>query len=173
MAKKDYDGNENKLDDWEYLKQMELEYSLLNTLNNSVEQKAYAMIGAIGVILTIQTSVIIYLYPFKCDINLNLLLLIIFAISSLAHVLSIWLFLRNLHVKDYEILPSADAIVDYYEMEYSKDEFIQVMLGNYQCAINKNLKFVKNKSNSSKTGFYTFEVGLIMLIIFFGGYLIL
>ena len=85
-------------------KQMELEYSLLNTLNNSVEQKAYAMIGAIGIILTIQSSVIIYLYPFKCYINLNLVLLIIIVISSLAHVLSIWLFLRNLHVKDYEIL---------------------------------------------------------------------
>lgn len=82
-------------------------------------------------------------------------------------------FLRNLHIKKYEILPSADAIVDYYEMEYFKVEFIETMLGNYQNAINHNLKFVQDKSNSSKKGFYMFEFGLILLIIFFAGFMIL
>lgn len=83
---------EKDMDDEIYLQQMELEYSLLNKMNNSIEQKAYAIIGVIGVIFTIQSSIIINLYPFNCYGCYNNLLLIIFIGSVCCYGLSIWFF---------------------------------------------------------------------------------
>ena len=42
-----------KIDDSIYLNQMELDYSNINEFHNRVEQKAYTMIGIIGVVISI------------------------------------------------------------------------------------------------------------------------
>lgn len=53
-----------KMDDYIYITQMELAYKNISNDNTEVNQKAGIMIGIIGVMFSIQSTIIVSLYPF-------------------------------------------------------------------------------------------------------------
>lgn len=52
------------MDDYIYITQMELAYKNISNDNTEVNQKAGIMIGIIGVMFSIQSTIIVSLYPF-------------------------------------------------------------------------------------------------------------
>ena len=137
-----------KIDDSIYLNQMELEYSNINEFHNRLEQKAYTMIGIIGVVISIIFSIILN-FDFKSNQfffgNLKFYLILILFGAIICFMISMFLFLVSLHIKPYDILPKFDSIIEYYELEYYEEDFYQSMLGDYGITINKNLYIIKNK----------------------------
>lgn len=167
MNNKEIWGVVVKMDDYIYITQMELAYKNISNDNTEVNQKAGIMIGIIGVMFSIQSTIIVSLYPFTNILSY------IFIGSLFCYLISIVYFIKNLSVKEYLSLPSPDAVVKYYEEEYTTESFYSTMLGNYQWVINNNMSVVNLKSKYSKKGFTCFCFGLILLTLFFIGYLIL
>ena len=155
------------MDDHIYINQMELAYKNINDDNIEVNQKAGIMIGIIGVMFSIQSTIIVNLYPFTTTLSY------IFIGSLICYLISISYFIKNLFVKDYLLLPSPDAVVKYYEEKYTAESFYSTMIGNYQWVINNNMNIVNIKSHYSKKGFICFSFGLSLFTLFFIGYLIL
>ena len=163
-----------KIDDSIYLNQMELEYSNINEFHSKLEQKAYTMIGIIGVVMSIESSIILSL-NFKVEmlflVNSNSLLFLIFLSSIISFLISMFLFLFSLKDNNFKIMPNSDSIIDYYEYDYDEIEFYQTMLGDYQVSIKNNLNLVRKKYIYTYYGFIPFEIGIIFLIIFIIGYI--
>ena len=155
------------MDDHIYINQMELAYKNINDDNIEVNQKAGIMIGIIGVMFSIQSTIIVNLYPFTTTLSY------IFIGSLICYLISISYFIKNLFVKEYLSLPSPDAVVKYYEEKYTAESFYSTMIGNYQWVINNNMNIVNIKSHYSKKGFICFSFGLSLFTLFFIGYLIL
>lgn len=155
------------MDDHIYINQMELAYKNISNDNIEVNQKAGIMIGIIGVMFSIQSTIIVNLYPFTTTLSY------IFIGSLICYLISISYFIKNLFVKDYLLLPSPDAVVKYYEEKYTAESFYNTMIGNYQWVINNNMNIVNIKSHYSKKGFICFSFGLSLFTLFFIGYLIL
>lgn len=153
------------MDDFVYLESMERAFD--NCLKNNLEldSKAYQMIAAIGVMFTIQSTVLIYLNS-HFNFNLINILILFFSISSLIeYFFSIVNFISVIDVKSFKSLPSSNAIVDYYEKEYNKEKYIATMLGNYQDVINNNEGIVSDKGLKSVQGFHDFKFGLLFFFI--------
>lgn len=93
-----------KMDDYIYITQMELAYKNISNDNTEVNQKAGIMIGIIGVMFSIQSTIIVSLYPFTNILSY------IFIGSLFCYLISIVYFIKNLSVKEYLSLPSPDAM---------------------------------------------------------------
>lgn len=83
------------MDDSVYITQMELAYKNISNDNTEVNQKAGIMIGIIGVMFSIQSTIIVSLYPFTNILSY------IFIGSLFCYLISIVYFIKNLSVKEY------------------------------------------------------------------------
>lgn len=155
------------MDDFIYIEDMKLEMNNLNNVNNEIESKAYNMIAITGILLGLQGT-LLNSYPFT-TIWLDLL----FILPIIAFLISIYFFITNLQVKGYHLLPCSEGVIKYYEEEYSQEDYISTMLGNYEWAINKNTQIINTKSQFNKKGLYCFEIGLLFISIFCIGFMIL
>lgn len=84
-----------KMDDYIYITQMELAYKNISNDNTEVNQKAGIMIGIIGVMFSIQSTIIVSLYPFTNILSY------IFIGSLFCYLISIVYFIKNLSVEEY------------------------------------------------------------------------
>ena len=85
-----------------------------------------------------------------------------FHIISVMYLICIIILLLSINFKTFSTLPEINALVYYYEEEYSYEKLISTLLGNYQICINGNEKILKRRIMLMKIA----DILLIIVVIF-------
>lgn len=127
--------------------------------NRDVDTKSFTFIAIIGVMFTIQSTLLIKVM----ELN-NIVLIIFFLTSLILYFLAIYNFIQAVNYKIFKSLPEQNALIDYYSECKSYYDSISTLIGNYQLVINSNKDIIDNKVTLSKKGLKYLLWGLVTTI---------
>lgn len=145
------------MDDMIYVEQMGKAYLEVDKANKEIDDKASNMLMVICAMFSLQTTLLV---PTLTYINQ-----IISVIGVLFYIISAILFLKILLHKEYKVYPNTEKIVDFYEYDYSKEEYVAKVLGNYVDTINFNTDINLDKSKYGAYAFHCLIIGIIISFI--------
>lgn len=143
-------------DDLINVENMKKSYQLVDDSIRSLDNKSVQMISIIGVMFTIQVSVL--------PENVSSWGTIFFVFSLITYFISAMLFIKSCMTREYKFHPTPKTVCHHYEDDVTDEEYISEYIGESEYVINHNLNIVKIKGNDSKFGFYFFAFGLILTL---------
>ncbi len=148
-----------------YINQMESAYKIIEDTNKQLDDKAMKMITLISAMLALQVNF------FLPSIN-NMLKWILCLFILACYFGSLICFIKPIILKKFKYYPNVEFIKNYYECEYSDEDYVSESLGAYEDTINHNLNLVSCKSNYLKYGFYCFIGSIILSILILVTYIV-
>ena len=144
------------MDDKISMENMKIAYNIVGDTIGDLDNKAYQLITIIGVMFTLQVT----LLSQKCS-GLSKIFLIF---SLICYAISAMLFVKSSFVKGYQVYPTNESVKFHYEEDVSMEEYYSGAIGDYYDVINYNRDFIDKKSFDMKFGFYFFIFGLILTL---------
>lgn len=143
-------------------------YDEVNNRNLSVDNKNKSMIGFIGVILTIEITILPQIFNGSSGILLiNALraLICLEIISICCYAISIFYFISAItFVSTFQEAPVMRGIISSIENKGDADLIINRNIVSLQKCIEDNHKIVEDKTKKAKIGFEFFKYGLISTV---------
>lgn len=144
------------MDDEISMENMKNAYNIVEDAIEDLNNKAYQLITIIGVMFTLQVS----LLSQKC-VGLSKIFLIF---SLICYALSSILFIKSSFVKGYQVYPTNESVKYHYEEDVPMEEYYSGAIGDYYEVISYNRDFIDKRSYDMKFGFYFFIFGLILTL---------
>ena len=146
-------------------------YDEVNNRNIGVDNKNKSMIGFIGVILTIEITILPQIFNGSLEILLinALRALICLEIMSICcYTISIFQFISAItFVSAFQEAPVMSGIISSIENGDDSELIIKKNIVSLQKCIEDNHEIVEDKTKKAKIGFKFFQYGLISTVIFF------
>lgn len=137
--------------------------------NEAIDNKNKSMVAFLGVMLTIQCTILIRLIEFdsiltKYEMSL---LLFLFIISFVLNLLSLFFFISTLTYLDkLQSSPNIENLVDFGIDKTYSDRLIENTVLSLNKCVQNNKKIIKKKSSKERNGLLLMRVGLIVTTIF-------
>ena len=145
------------MDDLINVENMKRSYQIVDDTISSLDNKSVQMISIIGLMFTIQVTVLPGLVS-----SFGSLLLIG---SLISYFISAFLFIKSCIVRRYKFHPTPETVCHHYEDDVDIEEYISEYIGECDYVINHNLEIVKSKGVDSQFGFYFFILGLFLTLL--------
>ena len=146
-------------------------YDEVNNRNISVDNKNKSMIGFIGVILTIEITILPQIFNRSSEIlliNASRALICLEIISICCYAISIFYFISAItFVSTFQEAPVMSGIISSIENKEDADLIINKNIVSLQKCIEDNHEIVEDKTKKAKIGFEFFKYGLISTVTFF------
>lgn len=145
------------MDDLINVENMKTSYRIVDESIQSLDNKAVQMISIIGIMFTIQVTIlpnIVY--------SIGVITLVL---SLISYFLSAGLFIKSCMVKQYKFYPTPETVCHHYEDDVTCEEYISEFIGESEYVVNYNLNVANGKGEYSKFGFYFFALGLFLTLI--------
>lgn len=146
-------------------------YDEVNNRNMGVDNKNKSMIGFIGVILTIEITILPQIFNMTSEIlliNATRALICLEIISICYYAISIFYFISAItFVSTFQEAPVMSGIISLIENKEAADFIINKNIVSLQKCIKDNHEIVEDKTKKAKIGFEFFKYGLISTVTFF------
>ena len=146
-------------------------YDEVNNRNSSVDNKNKSMIGFIGIILTIEITILPQIFNRSSEIlliNASRALICLEIMSICCYAISIFYFISAItFVSTFQEAPVMSGIISSIENKDDADLIINKNIVSLQKCIEDNHKIVEDKTKKAKIGFEFFKYGLISTVTFF------
>ena len=145
------------MDDKISMENMKRAYNIVDDTIGDLNNKSYQLITIIGVMFTLQVTILS-----QNSVGLSNVFLIL---SLIMYAISTILFARSSFIKEYKVYPTNESVKYHYEQDVSLEEYYSGAIGDYYDVINYNREFINKKSLDMKRGFYFFILGLILTVL--------
>ena len=146
-------------------------YDEANNRNISVDNKNKSMIGFIGIILTIEITILPQIFNGSSEIlliNASRALICLEIMSICCYAISIFYFISAItFVSTFQEAPAMSGIISSIENKEDTDLIINKNIVSLQKCIEDNNEIVEDKTKKAKIGFIFFKYGLISTVTFF------
>lgn len=137
--------------------------------NEAIDNKNKSMVAFLGVMLTIQCTILIRLIELNRVIEsfeMNLLL-ILFIVSFVLNLLALFFFISTLTYLDkLQSSPKIDTLVDFGIKKITFDYLIKNTIVSLDKCVQDNNDILNEKSSKEQNGLLLMRIGLIMTTIF-------
>lgn len=145
------------MDDLINVENIKKAYQIVDDTNQSLDNKSVQMISIIGIMFTIQVTVL--------PSNVSSFGSILLISSLMAYFISALLFIKSCIVRKYKFYPTHETVCHHYEDDVSTEDFISEYIGECDHVINYNLRIIKSKGEYSQIAFYFFSIGLLLTLL--------
>lgn len=145
------------MDDLINIENLKKTYQIVDDSLQSLDNKSVQMISIIGVMFTIQVTIL--------PNNVSSFGSIFLIFSLIAYFFSAALFIKSCITREHKFHPTPKTVCHHYEDDVDIDEYISEYIGEGIYVINCNLDMVKEKGIDSKFGFYFFALGLLLTLL--------
>ena len=144
------------MDDKLSMENMKLAYDIVYDTISDLNNKSFQLISIIGVMFTLQVTI---LSPMCKGLEKIFLIL-----SLIGYVISAILFIKSCFIKNYKVYPTNESVKYHYEENVSMDDYYSGSIGDYYEVINYNRNVIDKQAKDVKFGFYFFVIGLILTL---------
>lgn len=145
------------MDDLINVENMKQSYQIVDDTIQSLDNKSVQMISIIGIMFTIQVTVL--------PENVSSFGSILLIFSLIAYFISAFLFIKSCITRKYKFHPTPETVCHHYEDDVSEDDYISEYIGECDHVINFNLSIIQQKGVDSQFGFYFFSIGLLLTLL--------
>lgn len=153
------------MDDIITMQNMKTAYQIIDDGIRDIDNKSFQMISILGVMMTVQVTVL--------PKNVSTIGAIFLIFSLISYLLSAVLFTKSCIIKKYKIYPTNESVCYHYEYDVSLDDYVSEAVGDYDEAIEYNRKIIDEKGTDSRYAFYFFILGLFLTILTVGSIVVL
>lgn len=153
------------MDDNITIENMHTAYQRIDEGIRDLDNKSFQMISILGVMITVQVTVL--------PTNVSTIGAIFLIFSLISYFISTLLFIKSCIIKKYKIYPTNESVCYHYEYDVSLDDYVSEAVGDYDEAIEYNRRIINEKGNDSRYAFYFLILGLLLTIFTVGSIVIL
>lgn len=153
------------MDDSTTMENMKTAYQIIEEAIRDLDNKSFQMISILGIMITVQVTVL----PNSVSTIGSIFLIF----SLISYFISALLFTKSCITRKYKIYPTNESVCYHYEYDVTPEDYISGAVGDYDDAIKYNRKVIENKGIDSRYAFYFFMFGLFLTILTVGSIVIL
>lgn len=145
------------MDDLINVENIKRSYQIVDDTIQNLDNKSVQMISIIGIMFTIQVTIL--------PGNVSSFGSIFLIFSLISYFISAFLFIKSCIVRKYKFYPTPETVCHHYEDDVPEEEYISEYIGECDHVINFNLNILKQKGGDSQFGFYFFSLGLFLTLL--------